>query len=80
MTEYDYDVSAYNKNAIKTMIDYIAYPKPWRKCFAYLPVTVHGEKVWFKPYYERFNCREDEYGNRHEFVERGTIFDLLKEK
>lgn len=59
--------------------EFFRYPKPWKKKFAYVPTKVAGNRVWLKTYYQRINIRDDAYGNRNEFIERGTIFDLLKD-
>ena len=49
---------------------------PWRKWFAWRPVTVHGNRVWLKTVYRR---KINTYVDMDDWAryEYGTIFDVL---
>ena len=54
-------------------------PSPWTKKFAWLPVTVQGNRIWFKPYYARIVTKGfTPIGNIERKWEYGTIFDVMK--
>lgn len=51
---------------------------PWQEWFAWRPVKVHGERVWFKTILRRcINTYVDH--DDWERYEYGNIFDALKE-
>lgn len=52
---------------------------PWKKWFAWRPVTINGNRYWFKTVYRRcVNTYVDmDNWKRYEY---GTIFDVLKEE
>ena len=50
---------------------------PWKPWFAWRPVTIHGERVWFETVYRRcINTYVDmDNWKRYEY---GTILDVIK--
>ena len=66
---------------LKTNFADMTVASPWTKKFAWLPVTIQGKRVWFKPYYARIVTKGfTPIGNIERKREYGTIFDVLKEE
>lgn len=68
-----------NEENLYKLFEYFSYPKPWIKRYAYLPKTINGQRVWLTHYYRRVNVRTNIFGNRDEYYEYGTLFDVLKD-
>lgn len=52
---------------------------PWKKWFAWHPVTIRGERVWWKYIYRRREVMWRDSFNTDN-IEYGTILDVLKEE
>lgn len=50
---------------------------PWVEWFAWYPVKIHGERVWFKTVYRRLVNTYSDYDDWERY-EYGNIFDVLK--
>lgn len=51
---------------------------PWQSWFAWRPVTVKGQRVWFKTVYRRCINTYVDFDNWKRY-EYGDIFDLIKD-
>lgn len=56
-------------------------PTPWVEKFAWLPIPIKGERIWFKKYYVRtVVVTYNNAGELKRIKEYGTIFDVLKDE
>ena len=52
---------------------------PWKKWFAWRPVEIHGNRIWFKTVYRRCINTYVDYDNWKRY-EYGDIFDVIKDE
>ena len=50
---------------------------PWERWFAWRPVKIHGRRVWLRTVYRRTTLKYIDM-SEWQYVEYGTIFDVLK--